>query len=134
VPPVDPKLARSATGRTLVIGGASGFTIAYLAAVLRATTGYPAVDSDESDRGALFIPVVGPFLALGSAPSAREGVLYALDGVLQTGSLTLFAVGLVVSQPPHVRVLGDSAGPSWTVSVVPRIGIGMSGAAVTGTF
>jgi hypothetical protein len=134
VVPVSPRLPRSPTARIFVAAGASVFTVAYLAAVLGATTGYPSVDTDESDRGVLFVPVVGPFIALGSRHDERVGVLYALDGAVQTGSLALFVLGLAVSPPAHVRVLGGSQGPCWSVSIVPRIGVGMSGAAVTGTF
>jgi hypothetical protein len=113
--------------------GASVFTVAYLASAIGATTGYDAVDDDKSDRGVLWIPIVGPFIAVGQVHAAGPGVVYALDGVVQAGSVALFGLGLAGSHVGHVRQIGGSPAIE-DLAVVPMVGGGATGAIVAGTF
>ncbi len=117
--------------RALVWAGASLFALSYLAAALVATTGYDTDDGTSSSRDALWVPVAGPFVMMGSASSVGGDVLLALDGLAQIGGLTMFAYGLAtptttrISGEPHSRV---------EFSIAPVFARGSSGAAIVATF
>jgi hypothetical protein len=134
-PATAPATALPDRGRLLVTVGASAFTVIYLASALGATTGYDSDATDRTSRGALWIPAVGPFIAIGYTRAAGVGVVFALDGVAQIGSIAIFAMGLVTPRPVLVRpAADDSARRGFTVSVDPLVGGGTSGATLFGTF
>ena len=53
----------------------------------------------------LFVPVVGPFIAVGSTASTGAGTVWlVLDGLAQTGGVVLFAYGLAAQgEVPRAR-------------------------------
>lgn len=91
----------------LVIGGAVTFGTVYL---LTALIGAVATDVDEATGGSsgdivpLFIPVVGPFIAIGTLhPPTTGGFFLALDGVAQAAGVAMFIYGLAAPRSVQVR-------------------------------
>jgi hypothetical protein len=121
----------SASPRPLIWTGATLFTLSYIASAVGATTGYDDDAGTTSSRAVLWVPVVGPFVWMGSTSSAGWNILLALDGLTQIGGLTLFVYGIATSpRPTPVR----SAPTALTLSVSPLVAPGASGAALFGTF
>src|SRR5277367_3902028 len=75
------------TGRPLVWIGASIFSVSYIAAALDATTSYLSDTDITTPHGALWIPVVGPFIVMGKTSGGGNEFLLALDGAAQIGGL-----------------------------------------------
>lgn len=91
----------------LVIGGAVTFGVMYL---FTALAGAIASDVSEATSGSsgdtvpLFIPVIGPFIAIGTLhPGTTGGFFLALDGIAQAGGLAMFIAGLAAPRPVQVR-------------------------------
>ncbi len=103
----------------------------YLGSALGATTGYDTEDGDTNSRGALWIPLVGPFVVMGDTKSAGVDVVLALDGLAQIAGLTMLIYGL--ASPVVVLIPKVAAGPM-TISVAPLAERGASGASLVGTF
>ena len=140
VPPSPPPAAASAAPslpppprpRTpLVWGGASLFALSYVASSYSATTGYEADDGTTSSRTVMWVPLVGPFVMLGSIHAAGDDALLVLDGLAQIGGLTLFVYGL--TSPASVAAPREASRPA-TLSFAPLVDRRMGGASVTGTF
>ena len=126
----DPNVTRPAPS-PLIWTGATLFTLSYIASAVGATTGYDDDAGLTSSRAILWVPVVGPFIQVGSTSSAGWNILLALDGLAQIGGLTLFVYGIATSpRPTAVR----SAPTALTLSVSPLIAPGASGATLVGTF
>jgi hypothetical protein len=99
--------------RGLVIGGAVTFGVTYL---LTALVGAVAADVNEltnssrSDAVPLFIPVIGPFIAIGTLHAGTTGGFFlALDGIAQAGGVAMFVAGL--ASPRTVQVRNDISKP-----------------------
>jgi hypothetical protein len=118
------------TGRPLVWIGATIFSVSYIAAVLRATTSYPSATDITTPHGALWIPVVGPFIDMGHTSGAANIFLLALDGAAQIGGLTLFVYGQTTPSTTHARDVGKTV----TIRVAPVLAPGTGGAAVFAKF
>jgi hypothetical protein len=114
-----------------VWGGASLFALTYVASAFSATTGYTADDGTTSSRAAMWVPLVGPFVTLGSTRPAGEDALLVLDGLAQLGGLTLFVYGLTASTP---AVVPRDASGRVTLSIAPRVDRRDTGASIVGTF
>jgi hypothetical protein len=94
--------------RLMASAGATAFVLPYLASAIAATTAYPQGDGDTSSRAVLWIPAVGPFIALGDGYDALASFFLVLDGVAQVGGLSLLVYGLVTPAPAHA----DDKGPT----------------------
>jgi hypothetical protein len=119
----------------LVVGGAVMFGISYVLSALVAVSGQA---TGSSEYGPLFIPIVGPFIALGSthalqatndglqqAGRALGAVGLVFDGVIQVAGASLIVVGLAASRDVVVR----DPPPG-----VPEVGLGPGGATARWTF
>lgn len=88
-------LLKTRSVRSLVITGSISFGISYLISIL---TGATVVSSNRNDGMKLtpmFAPVVGPFIAIGTAKADGAGTLWlVLDGLAQTAGLTMLIYGL----------------------------------------
>jgi hypothetical protein len=82
-------------------------------------------DDDESDAVPLFIPVVGPFIAMGTLDAEGPGrAALFLDGVVQVGGLAMLIAGVAATRTVLVRT------PAATVAIAP----GPSSVHLTGSF
>jgi hypothetical protein len=122
-PPARPRNA-------FILVGASLFMFPYLASVVSATTGYPAGDSTDSSRTILWVPVVGPFVMMGSTHGAGASVALLLDGLAQTAGLTSFVYGKLVEPAPSPATTARGV----TLTVTPWIDTRTTGAGVMGRF
>ena len=118
------------TGRPMVWVGATIFSLSYIAAALTATTSYTSDSADTTPHGALWIPVVGPFIVMGKSSGAGHEFLLALDGAAQIAGLTLFVYGQTTPKSPQRP--DDTA--QVTVSVAPLVARGGGGASVFAAF
>jgi hypothetical protein len=135
--PVAPSLEQreiehdeKSTGRPLVWIGATIFSFSYIAAVLRATTSYPSSTDITTPHGALWIPVVGPFIDMGHTSGGANIFLLALDGAAQIGGLTLFVYGQTTPSTTHARDVGKTV----TIRVAPIVAPGTGGVAAFARF
>jgi hypothetical protein len=141
VPPATPATPGSVASGALpaaprarsvpVWGGASLFALSYVASAFSATTGYPADDGTTSSRTVMWVPLVGPFVTLGSTRSAGADALLVLDGLAQIGGLTLFVYGLASAAP---AVSPHDASSHLTLALAPLADPRAPGATLVGTF
>jgi hypothetical protein len=94
-----------------VIGGAVTFGVLYFISVLIA-----AVGTDEANRthtsnsvAGLYVPVVGPFIAMTQSSTAVGNVFLALDGLAQAGGAALLIYG--ITSPQTVLARSDNGRP-----------------------
>jgi hypothetical protein len=120
--------------RGLVIGGGITFGLTYLAAVGVAVQVHndeaePVDDffAKKSDANALFVPVVGPFVAAGHLAEERGGAaaVAVFDGLAQAAGLSMFIAGLaapktvlVKNEEQHVSVIPGAVGSPSGLTVV----------------
>jgi hypothetical protein len=119
------EVQRTRTGA--VVGGAvtlgvmwliSAFVAAGAQDVTNATGGHSNPDA------ALYVPVVGPFIQMGSTSSALGNMTLLVDGLAQTGGFALLVYGLTT--PRNVLVRADLAEGTQIVPIrVGRDGYGM---------
>jgi hypothetical protein len=121
--------------RGLVIAGASLWGGAYTLSVVGALSVLSSgglYASNTGQFGPLFIPVLGPFIALGTAPDASlgdddsraVGALMILDGLSQVAGATMFIGGLLAEKKILLR--NDLA----SSKAIPEIFIGPRSAAL----
>lgn len=120
--------------RFFASAGATAFVLPYLASAIAATTGYPQDDSDTSSRAVLWVPAVGPFIALGDGYDALASFFLVLDGVAQIGGLSLFVYGLALPAPTHTDDNGPKPAQTTHLSIAPTMVHGAPGGAVAFTF
>jgi hypothetical protein len=104
----------------LVISGAAVLGASYAITVLVAI-GYCGPGS-ECVNGALYIPVIGPFIVAAQAPSTGGATLAAFDGIVQVTGLGLLIAGFVA---PEKFVVWQDADAHASLSVVPGGGGGV---------
>ncbi|MBK8940050.1 MAG: hypothetical protein IPM79_21125 [Polyangiaceae bacterium] len=95
-----------------------------------------ALDKEQGSNGdpnfddmywPMFIPVLGPFITIGTADSSGTGAgILALDGALQAGGLAMLITGLVAPKSELI--------PQRRVKFTPRAGGGSVGLDVSGSF
>jgi hypothetical protein len=94
------------SGVGLIWGGATVFGASYAAAAITAALADDACKEGQSfcvrDRGILFIPVAGPFIALGRIDGTQTGAstakaLLAVDGAFQAGGIAMAITGAVLA-------------------------------------
>ncbi len=114
----------------LVITGAVLFGVLYLLSTLVAAANDNSYDNNRDS--ALWIPVVGPFIQLGSSTNVSgDNEIFVLDGLAQTAGVTMLVLGLAF--PRHILVRNDLA----TMSFVPapmRVGREGGGLGLVGRF
>ncbi len=109
----------------LVITGACLFGTFYLFTSMAA-----AISNDEgSSVNALYVPVFGPFIQAGETSTSTGAFFLALDGLVQAGGVTMFALGLAMPKKELVR---NDLGVQW--SLKPMIGRNQTGMGVVGSF
>ena len=117
--------------RGLVIGGAVTFGSTYL---LTAFTAAILVESkiDNSAYAPLFVPVLGPFITIGTAHASGGGTfVLVLDGLAQAGGAAMFIAGLAAPKTALVR--NDIGKPSFT-PIPMTFGRSSAGVGLVGTF
>jgi hypothetical protein len=131
--PIPPGYHPSERIRTgLVAGGATMFAVPYLISVLVGAGG-----ADSGCCNAMYVPVVGPFIEMGSLHSfdasanAVGGVFLVLDGVLQAAGVALFIFGIAVPKTVLVR---NDLGALKNVTPTPMVGKNFAGMGVSAQF
>ncbi len=88
--------------RGLVIAGAVTFGATYLVSTSVASAQQDSRDGD--DWVPFFIPVVGPFITIGTADTKSFGTFaLVMSGLAQSGGLAMFIAGLAAPQDIWVR-------------------------------
>jgi hypothetical protein len=102
---------RSRANRPLIIAGSITFGAPYLVSVLVAATVVSANTGDGGEFAPLFIPVVGPFITIGTAHAEGAGTFWLIfDGLAQAGGAAMFIAGLTMEekylqrQAPHASL------------------------------
>ncbi len=113
----------------LVIAGASVFGGVWLLNVLAASI---AIDTSQGQAIPLFIPILGPFIAMGTFRSlqATDVFFLALDGLVQAGGAAMLIAGIAV--PRHQLVRDRYA--SLFLPMPMSFGRGSAGVGLGGTF
>ncbi len=116
----------------LIAGGATMFGVPYLISVLVGAGG-----ADSGCCNAMYIPVLGPFIQMGSLHSgdssldATGGVFLAIDGLLQAAGVAMFIYGIAVPKTVLVR---NDLGALKNVTPAPMVGKNFAGVGLTGQF
>lgn len=92
----------------LVITGAVLFGVFYLGSVL---IGIQDIDSNNAPYGALFVPVIGPFIVAGAGNFAGSGsgilgsseAAYVFDGLIQAGGGAMLLIGALAKKKVFMR-------------------------------
>ena len=117
------------TRKGLIIGGAVTLGATYTLAALIAAAGEDTKSSGgENKVGALWIPVVGPFVEVGRTDVATAKVFLVSFGAAQAAGAFMLIAGL--SSPQHVLVRNDLLG----MKFAPMTSAGASGMTVSGSF
>ncbi len=88
---------RSRANKSLVIAGSITFGTTYLISLLTAATTLSTDSSGGGEFAPLFVPVIGPFISIGTAHSEGAGTFWLVfDGLAQAGGLTMFIAGFVM--------------------------------------
>jgi hypothetical protein len=98
--PVPPGYqVRKRSVRSMVIAGAVTFGSTYLVSLAVGSTVLAADATSGKPLAPLFAPVVGPFVAIGTAHSDGAGTLWlVLDGVAQTAGAVVLIYGLAADE------------------------------------
>jgi hypothetical protein len=117
--------------RGLVIAGAVTFGSAYLISILGASAAVSDGGRESEQFGALFIPVAGPFVTIGTAGDDASGAvpIFILDGIAQIGGVVMFIAGMAATQTLLVRE--DVAS---TPILRPDVAVGPRGASASWRF
>ncbi len=118
----------------LVIGGSVMLGVGYLITIIAAGIGQLVSNIDTNgsrDFGPLLIPVVGPFIGMGTTHPSTGGVFgLAFLGVAQTAGLGMLIGG--IAAPNKVLIRNEAAGVKFTVA--PQFGANSAGVGVVGSF
>ena len=91
----------------LVVGGAVALGVLYLTSlfVYVIADAISCIDGcGDNDLWPLAVPVVGPFVAIGTTDAERAGLSFLiLDGIGQTAGLTMLILGIVSKKKVWVR-------------------------------
>lgn len=149
---------KSKKSKGLIIGGAATFGALWLISVvvapiaqaarnfgnvLSCTSGGGSISTQTGvsgtnncttstdDYNALYIPVAGPLITIGTAHAKGAGiVVLAIDGVAQAGGLAMLIAGLASNSQKLVRNDVDVLAPA--PRLMPIVGLGSAG--IAGTF
>ena len=121
----------------LVIGGAVTFGVSWLASagygsylISQRESDYWERDDEEArPEMVLFVPLAGPWIALGTVEhDRREAAVFVAGGIVQAGGLAMLIAGVVAKQPVLVKNKHAEVG------IVPSVGPNGSGAMLHGSF
>jgi hypothetical protein len=113
----------------LIVGGAVTFGVSYGISSMVAAIGEDTANNNGNEVGAMWIPVVGPFIQMSETDSATGNFFLAgLGGAQLAGAIMLY-YGLTSQQRVFVR--NDLLG---SVTVTPIAGHGTSGMMLSGSF
>lgn len=125
----------------MIAGGAATLGVGYVAAVVGWFGSISCYGFFEcrSASGWLFVPLVGPWLALTDrSPDTTATALYVADGLAQVGGLALMIAGAALRHDVLVTTsLADNRRartPSASWNIAPVTGNGQHGLAVFGSF
>jgi len=125
--PIPPGYHTETHVRTgLIVGGAVLFGTTYL---LSALIGSIGSDIGSSSLNGLYVPGIGPFIAMPAAGDATGGLFLALDGLCQLGGIAMFTAGFVA---PRTQLVRNDIGLNW--HVMPVFNRDHQGMALVGTF
>ena len=89
---------KSRANRSLIIAGSITFGAPYLISVLAAATVVSA-NNNGSEFAPLFVPVIGPFITIGTAQAEGAGTFWLIfDGLAQAGGAAMFIAGLTMEE------------------------------------
>ena len=113
----------------LVIGGAVTFGVPWFFSAMIASIGDSL--SRSSDLWPLYIPALGPFIAMGTLETEGPGTFWlAVDGLAQSGGIAMLIAGIVAQEKRLVR----STEHDVSVTVMPlRFGPHGAGLGLVGT-
>jgi hypothetical protein len=90
---------KSRANRPLLIAGSITFGAPYLISVLIAATVVSASNSDGGEFAPMFVPIVGPFITIGTAHAEGAGTFWLIfDGLAQAGGAAMFIAGLTMEE------------------------------------
>lgn len=104
IPPGYKVEERARTG--LIIAGSIVFGLFYLGSV---AIGMDSINSSRAPYGALFVPVIGPFIVAGAGnpgsgfPFPSTGPLYVFDGFVQAGGAAMLLAGIFAKKKVLAR-------------------------------
>ena len=137
IPPGYHPISRIRKG--LVIGGAVTFGSVYLINVMTAAIAQDTCNSlgGCSGLGALYAPIVGPFIQMGATHTSATGNFFlVMDGLVQAGGVAMFIAGLAA--PKMVLVRNDLAKAPPKLQISPPVplsfGKGGGGLGFVGAF
>lgn len=116
------------SNRGLVVSGTVLFLSAYVASIIGASSVIAGGDHHAEGYGPLFVPLVGPFITLGTgrdtqfSRSAAGGLIMVIDGLAQTTSLALLFVGIAAKHKVFVR--GPGTGEAKATLPSPEVLVG----------
>ena len=124
-------VSRPRTG--LAIGGGCLFGALYISSVVIATAVNDANDGigDDDNISELYVPLLGPFLALGKSETSTGDLLLTINGIGQTAGAAMLVAGLVARR--KYLVLQDY-GSNGHIQIMPFGGAGTSGLSLSGAF
>jgi hypothetical protein len=97
----------------MVVGGAVTFGVTYLVTALAGAIASDVASTTNSSSSGflpLFVPAVGPFIAIGTMQANLTGGFFlALDGLAQSAGIALFIYG--IASPRSVLVRNDIGKP-----------------------
>jgi hypothetical protein len=97
----------------LVIAGSVTFGTTYILSALVAATTLSADASGGAEFAPLFVPVLGPFISIGTAHAEGAGTFWLVfDGLAQAGGMTMFIAGIVLEEKYLQRTMQASLKPS----------------------
>jgi len=115
---------KSRSPRSLLVAGTLSFGTAYLASLIGAATALTANSTSGTSYAPLFVPVIGPYIAIGTAQASGAGAVWlVLDGLAQTGGATLFVYSLVAEEKYLSRKARDT-GSALDVLAHPAVFVG----------
>jgi hypothetical protein len=137
VPPGYEKDSRILTG--LVVGGAVTFSVAWLVSIFVAAAVETPLDpaTNEESRGnvALYVPLAGPFIALGTLePSGAEAFTLIVDGTTQVAGVAMIFAGIFARETFLVRKDKKRVGSTERSGTETSVVVTPTGAFVTGSF
>ncbi|MEM1032951.1 MAG: hypothetical protein AAGN82_21575 [Myxococcota bacterium] len=132
---------QSKVRKDLVVAGSVVLGSAWLISVLSAAiaqtvdevdeqTGEVLNDTGPNDWIPLYIPVVGPFITIGTVGASGGGVgILLLDGVVQSGGLAMLIAGIALPKKALVKTYGDVE-----LTIAPQVGMGHQSLGLHGRF
>jgi hypothetical protein len=119
---------------SMIIAGAVTFSSTYVTSIIAAMSVLSGGSSNGSQLDPLFVPVFGPFITIGTAQARGAATVWlALDGLAQTGGLTMFVYGLVAREKYLQRKSHEASG-ALDVLARPEVVVGARAAGLRWAF